>query len=399
MKPNEHVSEELTHAGPIGPGEQLRITRLETFQVKPNWLFLKIHTDAGISGWGEPVLEGRARTCAEAVRELEPYLLGQDPRNVVHHWHAMYRHAFYRGGEILTSALSGVDMALWDIKGKSMGVPVYSLFGGPTRNRIRVYTHSPSLEHIQAALARGFRAFKTKPALRQSQRFIATPSEIGFAAEQFGRMRRFLGDEIDIAIDFHGAVSPATSKLLIRALEPHQPMFVEEPCLHQNVDVLADIARSTCLPIAAGERVFTKWGFREILEKRAASVLQPDLAHAGGITEVRLIAGMAEAYYAVLAPHNPLGPIALAAAVQLAASIPNFLIQEQVTLGEGLLTAPFTLRDGLLDVPTAPGLGIEPDEEAIRANSTGEVKLAGSYDEEDGSVGERHGYQPPMFPD
>jgi galactonate dehydratase len=176
-------------------------------------------------------------------------------------------------------------------------------------------------------------------------------------------------------------------------------MFVEEPCLHQNVDVLADIARSTCLPIAAGERVFTKWGFREILEKRAASVLQPDLAHAGGITEVRLIAGMAEAYYAVLAPHNPLGPIALAAAVQLAASIPNFLIQEQVTLGEGLLTAPFTLRDGLLDVPTAPGLGIEPDEEAIRANSTGEVKLAGSYDEEDGSVGERHGYQPPMFPD
>lgn len=395
----ERTNASIEAAAPVRPHEPLRITRLETFPVKPGWLFLKIHTDAGIAGWGEPILEGRVRTCAEAVREVEPYLLGKDPRHVVHHWHAIYRQAFYRGGEILTSALSGIDMALWDIKGKALGVPVYELLGGPTRNRVRVYSHSTSVAHIQDALARGFRAFKTKPALCQSQRHIATPAQVAFAGEQFGRMRRFVGDGVDVAIDFHGAVSPATAKLLIRALEPYQPMFIEEPCLHQNVDVLADIARSTCVPIAAGERVFTKWGFREMLEKRAVSVLQPDLAHAGGITEVRLIAGMAEAYYATIAPHNPLGPIALAAAVQLAASIPNFLIQEQVTLGEGYLKAPFSLRDGYLEVPAAPGLGIEPDEDAIQAKVGHASMAAESYDAEDGSVGERHGYPPPLFPD
>ena len=162
---------------------------------------------------------------------------------------------------------------------------------------------------------------------------------------------------MDIAIDFHGAISPATAKLLIKALEPYQPMFVEEPCQAQNHDVMAEIARGTHLPIATGERVFTKWGFREVLEKRAATILQPDLCHAGGITEVRLIAGMAEAYYAAIAPHNPLGPISLAAGMQIAASIPNFLCQEQVSLGEGYLKKPFTVRQGYLDLPDRPGPG------------------------------------------
>ncbi len=321
--------------------------------VKPRWLFLKIHTNAGIVGLGEPILEGRAKTCAEAVKEIEPYLVGKDPRRVVHHWQAIYRHAFYRGGPLLTSALSGIDQALWDIKGKALDVPVYELLGGPTRDKVRVYAHA-SAAHVRELMAKGFTTFKTSPAKKRPMRYIETPGAIEYAAGQFVEMRRAAGKNVDIAIDFHGAISPATAKLLIKALEPYQPMFVEEPCQAQNHDVMAEIARSTHLPIATGERVFTKWGFLEVLQKRAATVLQPDLCHAGGITEVLLIAGMAEASYAAIAPHNPLGPISLAAGIQLAASIPNFLCQEQASLGVGYLKKPFEVVNGHVALPTAP---------------------------------------------
>jgi galactonate dehydratase len=371
---------------PIQPKDKLRITKLEMFLVKPRWLFLKVHTNAGIVGLGEPILEGRARTCMEAVREIEPYLIGKDPRQVVHHWQAIYRHAFYRGGPILTSALSGIDMALWDIKGKALGVPVYELLGGPTRNRVRVYAHAGTPERLKEGLARGFTAFKTGPAKRRPARYVETPAQVQYAAEKFAELRKIAGDDVDIAIDFHGAISPATAKLLIKALEPYQPMFVEEPCQAQNHDVMAEIARGTHLPIATGERVFTKWGFREVLEKRAATILQPDLCHAGGITEVRLIAGMAEAYYAAIAPHNPLGPISLAAGIQLAASIPNFLCQEQVSLGEGYLKHPFVVRNGYVDVPTGPGLGIELDENALADKIGHDWRNPETYDPDDGSV-------------
>ncbi|HEV3004414.1 MAG TPA: galactonate dehydratase [Pirellulales bacterium] len=371
---------------PIARKEPLKVTKLETFLVKPRWLFLKVHTNAGVVGLGEPIVEGRARTVAEAVGEIEPYLVGKDPRRVVHHWQAIYRHAFYRGGPVLTSALSGIDMALWDIKGKALGVPVYELLGGPTRERVRVYAHAKTPEQVKRLKDRGFTAFKTNPAKRRPSRYVETPGEIGYAAEKFAELRTAAGDDCDVAIDFHGAISPATAKLLIKALEPHQPMFVEEPCQAQNHDVMAEIARGTHLPIATGERVFTKWGFREVLEKRAATILQPDLCHAGGITEVRLIAGMAEAYYAAIAPHNPLGPISLAAGIQLAASIPNFLCQEQVSLGEGYLKQPFTVRDGYLDLPKGPGLGIELDEDAISGKIGHDWHGEESYDADDGSV-------------
>lgn len=374
------------HAAPVPSKDNLKITKLETFLVKPRWLFLKIHTNAGIVGLGEPVLEGRARTCAEAVKEVEPYLAGKDPRRVAHHWQAIYRHAFYRGGPLLTSVLSGIDQALWDIKGKALGVPVYELLGGPTRDRVRVYAHASTPEAIKQALARGFTAFKTGVAKKRPARYIETRAAVEYAAEQFAALRQMVGKEADLAIDFHGAISPATAKLLIKAIEPYQPMFVEEPCQAQNHDVMAEIARSTHLPIATGERVFTKWGFREVLEKRAAVVLQPDLCHAGGITEVRLIAGMAEAWYASVAPHNPLGPISLAAGVQLAASIPNFLCQEQVTLGEGYLKKPFTVRNGYLELPTGPGLGIELDENALAGKIDHDWRNRESYDADDGSV-------------
>jgi galactonate dehydratase len=209
---------------------------------------------------------------------------------------------------------------------------------------------------------------------------------VHYAAEKFAELRKAGGNDVDIGIDFHGAISPALAKLLIKALEPYQPMFVEEPCQCQNHDIMAEIARGTHLPIATGERVFTKWGFREVLEKKAATILQPDLCHAGGITEVRLIAGMAEAYYADIAPHNPLGPISLAAGVQLSASIPNFLCQEQVSLGEGYIKQPFQVRDGFLELPKGPGLGIELDENALADKIGHDWRNPESYDAEDNSV-------------
>ena len=371
---------------PIAERDKLRITKVETFLVKPRWLFLKIHTNAGITGLGEPITEGRAKTCAEAVQEVAPYLIGKDPRPVGHHWQAIYRHAFYRGGPILTAVLSGIDMALWDIKGKALGVPVYELLGGPTRNRVRVYSHARTPEAMQNDIKRGFTAFKTGPAKRRPSRYVETPAEVAYAVERFAEMRKAVGDSIDIGIDFHGAISPATAKLLIKGYEPYSPMFIEEPVQCQNHDIMAEIARGTHLPIATGERVFTKWGFREVLEKKAATILQPDMCHAGGITEVRLIAGMAEAYYASIAPHNPLGPISLAAGVQLAASIPNFLIQEQVSLGEGYLKTPFKVREGYLDLPTGPGLGIELDENAMAGQIGHDWQNPQTYDAEDGSV-------------
>ena len=372
----------------------IRITKLETMLVKPRWLFLKVHTDEGIVGLGEPVTEGRALTCAEAVKEVEPYLIGQDARRVVHHWQAIYRHAFYRGGPILTSALSGIDQALWDIKGKALGVPVYELLGGPTRDRIRVYAHARTIDAVKTQKAQGFTAFKTGPYLsrrgadgtRGWARFVETPGFVKKAADNFAMLREAVGPDADIGIDFHGAISPATAKLLIKAIEPYQPMFVEEPVNCQYVDAMADIARGTHLPIATGERIFTKWGFREILEKQAAVILQPDLCHAGGITECRLIAGMAEAHYASIAPHNPLGPISLAAGLQLAASIPNFMCQEQVSLGEGYLKTPFVVKGGYVDLPLKPGLGIELDEAAMADKIGHDWTNPQTYDEEDGSV-------------
>jgi galactonate dehydratase len=371
----------------------MQITRLETFLVKPRALFLKIHTDEGLVGLGEPILEGRARTCATAVAELEPYLIGQDPCRVVHHWQAMYRHAFYRGGPLMTSALSGVEQALWDLAGKAIGLPVYKLLGGPLRDRIRMYrgvggrTPAEAAQNARAAVEEGYTAMKTGVAGGRAARIIESPAFVERAVETFAAMREAVGKEVDIAIDFHGSISPQTAGLLIKALEPYQPLFIEEPVQCQNVPVLADLARKTHIPIATGERLFTKWGFREILEQRAASILQPDLSHAGGIFECRLIAGMAESYYAGIAPHCPLGPIALASCLQLDASIPNFLIQEQGLLGVGYLKQPFVVKEGFIELPQGPGLGIELDEEALADKITEEDwKNPQTFAPDDGSV-------------
>jgi galactonate dehydratase len=324
------------------------------------------------------------------VAELEDYLIGKDPRRIEHHWQAIYRHSFYRGGPVLTSALSGIEQAMWDILGKSLGVPVYQLLGGACRDRIRMYAHVQGItpeETAAAAKARvaeGFTALKTGVG-RMPARILESPAFVEACAERFAAMRAAVGPEVDIAIDFHGQISPALAIQLARALEPYHPMFIEEPCLPQNVDAMVTIARSTPIPIATGERLFTKWDFRQILEKQAAVVVQPDLCHAGGIMEGKKIAAMAECYYAAVAPHNPLGPISLAACIQLDACIPNFLLQEQVSLGDGYLTEPFQLVDGYIELPTKPGLGIELDEAAI-VEKTGHDWKNPQLFHEDGSV-------------
>ncbi len=348
----------------------MKITRLETFFVKPRWLFLKISTDEGLVGWGEPVVEGRSQTVAAAVQEIGRYLIGQDPRRIEHHWQAIYRGQFYRGGPVLCSALSGIEQALWDITGKWLGQPVYQLLGGATRERIRMYgwVHGDSfgeyIEHAKVRVDEGFTAIKM--GVSGDLEPVDTLARVEFEVERFAAVRSAVGKAVDIGIDFHGRVSPAMAVRLAQALEPYAPLFIEEPVLPENVDAMVTVARSTTIPIATGERLFTKWGFREVLEKQAAYVLQPDLSHAGGILECKKIAAMAECYFAVMAPHCPLGPIALAACLQLDASIPNFLAQEHVTLGEGYLKAPFHIEQGYIPLPTGAGLGIEVDEEALQ---------------------------------
>jgi galactonate dehydratase len=380
----------------------MKITRLELLHVRPRWLFLKIHTDEGLVGLGEPVVEGRARTVETAIRELESYLIGQDPLKIEHHWQAMYRGTFYRGGPVLVSAISGIEQALWDIKGKYFGLPVYEMLGGACRDKIRMYGHIKRVaiaggnsveDMVASALQRkeaGYTAIKYS--IIAPIRNIDTLAALEDATARFAAVRAAIGKEMDLAIDFHGRVSPAMAIRLAQALEPYYPMFIEEPCLPENVDTMVRVARSTSIPIAAGERLFTRWGYREVLEKQAVAVVQPDLCHTGGIFEARKIAAMAEVYYASVAPHNPLGPISLAACLQLDACIPNFLLQEHPAmdegedLGVGYLKNPFTVRDGYIDLPQGPGLGIELDEEALQTRL-----FDGSWDtprlyHEDGSV-------------
>ncbi|QGQ95949.1 galactonate dehydratase [Paenibacillus psychroresistens] len=369
----------------------MRITKIEIFHVKPRFSFLKMSTDEGLVGWGEAIVEGRSRTVEMAVKEFEPHLIGQDPRRIEHLWQAMYRGTFYRGGPILSSAISGIEQAMWDILGKSLGVPVYQLLGGAVRNRIRMYkgiggsSADEAYANAKEWREKGFTMMKT--GIDQMAHVMETPAWINHEVARIEAIRDAIGPNCDLGIDFHGRVSPALAIRLAKELERFHPIFIEEPCLPENVDTLVTIARSTTIPIATGERLFTKWAFREILEKQAAAILQPDLAHCGGIMEGKKIAAMAEAYYCGFAPHNPLGPINLAASVQLSANVPNFLAQEHATLGEGYLKTPFIVKDGYLEIPTAPGLGIEVDEDALHDQRyDGDWDTPRWFHEDDGSV-------------
>ena len=357
----------------------MKITKLETFHVKPRWHLLKITTDEGICGWGEPIVEGRARTVETAVHELEVILIGANPLHIEALWTKMYRGTFYRGGPVLTSAISGIDQALWDIKGKYYNAPVYELIGGPTRDRVRVYAHCGGataeefIENAKAKIEEGFTAFKT--GIPGPVDPVPDNQFIENFSNYIGAICDGLPKNIQLAVDFHGKVTPAAALKLVKELEQYNLMFIEEPIQCENVDSLVTIARSTSTPSATGERIFTRWGFREILEKQAAMILQPDICHCGGISEAIKIANMAETYYALIAPHNPLGPVSLAAGLQVDASIPNFLCQEQVNLGEGYLKKPFEVIDGHIEIPKGPGLGIEVNEEFLE-----EQKYSGDWD-------------------
>jgi len=367
-------------AARISPNDKIKVTKIETFVLKNSWVFVKISTDAGISGWGE-MLKDDAKACAAGASEVSDYLVGKDPRPVVHHWQAIHRGAFYRGGPIKTAISSGIDQALWDITGKCYGVPVYKLLGGPTRQRVRVYG--------RVSEATGVNAMKIQPpAARTPFKYVEGKRFVDEVAERFKALREKVGPNVDIGVDFHGAVQPPTAMLLMKALEPYDPWFYEEIVPALNVDVMAELARKTHIPIATGERIFTKWGFREVLEKRAAVILQPDVCYAGGITELKVIAGMAEAYYTPLAPHNPQGPCSLAASLQVAGAIPNFFVQER---GDNeyadLLAKPLPpVSEGHRPLPTEPGLGIVIDEEKLR-DQVGEPRpYRAQFDPDDGSV-------------
>ncbi len=374
----------------------MKITSMECFFVLPRWNFLKITTDEGIVGWGEPVVESRAQTVAKAVEELSRILIGEDPLRIEHLFQSMYRTTFYRGGPVLTSAISGIEQALWDIKGKYFNMPVYEMLGGRVRESIRMYSHCGGKDpeefavNARVRMEQGFTAVKT--GMTGPVQFVDTFEFVDRFVSRFARARELVGKKLDIAIDFHGQVSPAMSIRLVKALEPYYPMFVEEPVLPENVDALVTVARSTSIPIATGERLFTRYGFREVLEKQAASILQPDTCHAGGIFELRKIAAMAETYFASIAPHNPLGPISLAACLQVDACTPNFLIQEHPglangwDLGEGYLKNPFRIENGSIAVPVKPGLGIDVDEDVIRERSCPGTWDSPRYYHKDGTV-------------
>jgi galactonate dehydratase len=358
----------------------MKITSYELFQVPPRWLFLKIETDEGIVGWGEPVIEGRAETVGTAVKELMEYLIGKDPLRIEDHWNLMYRAGFYRGGPILMSAIAGIDQALWDIKGKYYQAPVHQLLGGACRDSIRVYSwiggDRPSDVGAAAkeAVDAGFTALKMNGT--EELQIIDSYEKIDQVVERIAAVREAVGPYVGIAIDFHGRVHKPMAKILAKELEPYRPMFIEEPVLPENNEALKEVAMATNIPIATGERMFSRWDYKNIFIDGYVDIIQPDLSHAGGITECKKIISMAEAFDVAAAPHCPLGPIALAACLQVDATCYNAFIQEQslgihYNQGSDLLDylvdkSVFEYKDGYVKIPDGPGLGIEIDEERVR---------------------------------
>ena len=358
----------------------MKITNMQTFIVPPRWLFIKIETDEGVNGWGEAILQNRPNAVAAAVSDLGSYLVGRDPSPIEDHWTTLYRGGFYRGGGILMSALAGIDQALWDIKGKSLGSSICKLLGGPVRNRIQVYSwiggDRPShvAENARSAIERGFRAVKMNAC--EEMNYIDSNAKIDAAIANVAAVREAVGTDVGIGIDFHGRVHRPMAKAMIRELEPFRPMFIEEPVLSEHAEALADIANNTSIPIALGERLFSRWDFKKVIQDGHVAIVQPDPSHAGGITETKKIAAMAECHDIGLALHCPLGPIALAACLQLDGVCQNAVIQEQ-SLGihynqkNDLLDyliepSVFDYVDGYVSIPDGPGLGIEINEEYVR---------------------------------
>lgn len=378
------------------------IARIETFLVAPRWLFVRVETADGVVGWGEATCEGRSETVRTAVEQLAEIAVGTDSGRIEDLWQRLTNGSFYRGGPILASAVSGIDQALWDILGKRLGAPVHQLLGGALRDRVRVYgwiggdRPDDVRESAEGAKASGLTAVKMNatPALGK----LASREEMLSAVKRAEVVREVMGDDGDLAIDFHGRVSFPAARRLIHLLEDVAPMFIEEPVVPENSHLYADLVAHTTLPIATGERLYSRQEFLPVL-KAGVAVVQPDLSHAGGITETRKIASLAEAHGALLAPHCPLGPIALAACLQVGFATSNHVIQEQsldihYNVGADLLDmlidpAPLTSTDGHIELWTASGLGIELDEVAIRrANETPHNWRGPIWNHPDGSFAE-----------
>jgi galactonate dehydratase len=361
----------------------MKITKLTTYRVPPRWMLLKIETDEGIVGWGEPVIEGRARTVETAVQEFAPYLIGQDPARINDLWQVMYRGSFYRGGAILMSAVAGIDQALWDIKGKALGVPVYQLLGGLVRDRMKTYSWvggdrpADVIADIRRLREAGFDTFK----MNGTEEFgiIDSAAAVDAAVGRIAEIREAFGSQIEFGIDFHGRVAAPMAKVLLRALEPYRPLFVEEPVLAEQAEYYPRLAESTAIPLAAGERMYSRFEFKRVFQEGGIAIVQPDLSHAGGISECHKIAAMAEAYDIALAPHCPLGPIALAACLQLDFVAHNAVLQEQSMgihynqdaelLDYVINREDLRITDGYIAALPKPGLGVEIDEERVKEAS------------------------------
>ncbi|MBP1208217.1 galactonate dehydratase [Duganella sp. 1411] len=361
----------------------MKITKLTTYRVPPRWMLLKIETDEGVVGWGEPVIEGRARTVETAVQEMEPYLIGADPARINDLWQTMYRAGFYRGGPILMSAIAGIDQALWDIKGKVMGKPVYELLGGLVRDRMKMYSWvggdrpSDIIEQITKLKAGGFDTFKMNGT--EELGMLDTSAAVDKAVQRVAEIREAFGNTIEFGLDFHGRVAAPMAKTLLRELEQFRPLFVEEPVLAEQAEYYARLAEMTAIPLAAGERMYSRFEFKNVFAAGGLSIVQPDLSHAGGITECLKIASMAEAYDVTLAPHCPLGPVALASCLAVDFVSYNAVLQEQsmgihYNKGGELLDYvinkdDFKIVDGYCKPLPKPGLGVEVDEERVIAAS------------------------------
>ena len=380
----------------------MRISRIETFLVPPRWLFVRVETDSGIVGWGEPVVEGRSETVRTAVEQLSELLIGADPLRIEDHWQVMTKGSFYRGGAILASAVAGLDQALWDIAGKSLGVPVHQLLGGHVRDRIRMYgwvggdEPAEVADSISAQLEVGLTAVKMNASGRMSP--LGSVAEIDAVVERVAAAREVLGPHRDVAVDFHGRFTLANTRRVAPLLEPLHPFFLEEPTVPENSHLIGGLTSSTSIPIATGERLYNRQEFLPVLQAGIA-VAQPDLSHAGGITEVRKIASLAEIYDVQLAPHCPLGPLALAACLQVGFATTNVLIQEQsigIHYNQGaevldyvLDKTPLKFVDGHVERLTGPGLGIEIDEAAVRrVDKSGHAWRSPVWRHDDGSYAE-----------
>jgi galactonate dehydratase len=354
----------------------MKITRLDLTPLDNRGLLLRLHTDQGLIGLGSPMNYEHGRTVERALYDMADYLIGRDPLQIEDHWQTLFRSSYSRQMPILLSALSGIEMACLDILGKSAGLPVWQLLGGAVRQRIRAYagvwgaTPEEAASSARRSVAAGFTALKTTP-FPHPVRPIESPAGIDRIVGLVAAVRQAIGPQIDLAIDFHRAASPALARLLLRELEPFRPFFVEEPtrAMPDNPGPLLEVARSTSIPIATGERCTTRWGFRELCEKKAAAIVQPDVRHCGGILEMKKIAALAEIHEILVAPHNAADPLGIVASIHAMAGTPNFLIMEYGGGGgEGFFKEPLKFSEGFVELPRGPGLGVELSEEGLEAH-------------------------------